>query len=162
MLGKDEHYCKSCPFRFCPPGMRVLAHDVHPKTSEWIEYVTLDRLLAESDVVSLHCPLLPDTKHLRMRRLRTSPRQRSRTLTPISPARRSKTKSATAASVQAERISPTARAAPMAAAIASANRLQVIRYATSPFRRAVCRGRGRWRGRWGTECRGGRVSPAAL
>ena len=45
-------------------GMRVLAHDAHPKTSEWIEYVTLDRLLAESDVVSLHCPLLPDTKHL--------------------------------------------------------------------------------------------------
>lgn len=45
-------------------GMKVLAYDVFPNPSTGLEYVTLDRLLAESDVVSLHCPLLPDTKHL--------------------------------------------------------------------------------------------------
>ena len=45
-------------------GMRVLACDAFPNPATGLEYVTLDRLLAESDVVSLHCPLLPETKHL--------------------------------------------------------------------------------------------------
>lgn len=45
-------------------GMKVLAYDAFPNPATGLEYVTLDRLLAESDVVSLHCPLLPDTKHL--------------------------------------------------------------------------------------------------
>ena len=45
-------------------GMRVLAYDAFPNPTSGLEYVTLDKLLAESDVVSLHCPLLPDTKHL--------------------------------------------------------------------------------------------------
>ena len=45
-------------------GMKVLAYDAFPNLATGLEYVTLDRLLAESDVVSLHCPLLPDTKHL--------------------------------------------------------------------------------------------------
>ena len=45
-------------------GMRILAHDAHPKSIEGIEEVSLERLLAESDVVSLHCPLLPETKHM--------------------------------------------------------------------------------------------------
>ena len=45
-------------------GMRVLAYDAFPNPASGLEYVTLDKLLAESDVVSLHCPLLPDTKHL--------------------------------------------------------------------------------------------------
>ena len=45
-------------------GMRVLAYDAFPDPATGLEYVTLDRLLAESDVVSLHCPLLPDTHHL--------------------------------------------------------------------------------------------------
>ncbi len=35
-----------------------------PNPATGLEYTTLDRLLAESDVVSLHCPLLPETKHL--------------------------------------------------------------------------------------------------
>lgn len=48
-------------------GCRVLAFDVHQNpecVAAGIEYVELDRLFAESDVVTLHCPLLPSTKHL--------------------------------------------------------------------------------------------------
>lgn len=43
-------------------GMRVLAYSrTHHKG---IEYVDLDTLLAQSDVVSLHCPLFPETRHI--------------------------------------------------------------------------------------------------
>lgn len=45
-------------------GMRVLAHDPYPNPSLGLEYVPLRTLLAQSDVVSLHCPLTPDTRHL--------------------------------------------------------------------------------------------------
>ena len=45
-------------------GMRVLAYDAFPNPASGLEYVTLDKLLAESDIVSLHCPLLPETKHM--------------------------------------------------------------------------------------------------
>jgi (S)-sulfolactate dehydrogenase len=51
-------------------GMRVIAHDPHiPATSEaWRELDTaphtLDELLRESDVVSLHVPLAPETRGL--------------------------------------------------------------------------------------------------
>lgn len=45
-------------------GMRVLAYDAFPDPATGLDYVPLDRLLAESDVVSLHCPLLPETKHM--------------------------------------------------------------------------------------------------
>lgn len=45
-------------------GMRVLAYDQFPKDGLEVEYVTLDRLFAESDVISLHCPLTPETHHL--------------------------------------------------------------------------------------------------
>jgi len=49
-------------------GMRVLAYDVYRQTilAEVLgfEYVPLETLLAESDVISLHVPLLPDTYHL--------------------------------------------------------------------------------------------------
>ncbi|GGM20992.1 lactate dehydrogenase [Micromonospora sonchi] len=48
-------------------GCRVLASD--PKQSEaaiaaGAEYVPLERLLAESHIVTLHCPLTTDTRHL--------------------------------------------------------------------------------------------------
>lgn len=46
-------------------GMKVLAFSTHPKKeleTENCRYASLDQLLAESDVISLHCPLFPDTK----------------------------------------------------------------------------------------------------
>ncbi len=49
-------------------GMRVLAHDVHPML-DWaaqhgIEYTDPRVLAAESDVISLHTPLTPETHHI--------------------------------------------------------------------------------------------------
>ena len=48
-------------------GCRVLAHDPFPRddvAATGAEYVDLDRLLAESDIITLHCPLTPETHHL--------------------------------------------------------------------------------------------------
>lgn len=45
-------------------GMRVLAYDKYPVGDSDIEYVTLDKLFAESDIISLHCPLTNETKHM--------------------------------------------------------------------------------------------------
>jgi len=48
-------------------GMRVLAHDlyqVEDLKALGIEYMPLDDVLSNSDVITLHCPLLPSTKHL--------------------------------------------------------------------------------------------------
>lgn len=47
-------------------GCRILAFDSHPKTAA--DYVPLDALLQQSDVVSLHTPLTADTHHLLDRR----------------------------------------------------------------------------------------------
>ncbi|MDX5346535.1 MAG: 2-hydroxyacid dehydrogenase [Hymenobacteraceae bacterium] len=48
-------------------GCRVLGYDVE-QDEEWqqlgVEYVELEELLAQSDIVSLHCPLTPQTHHL--------------------------------------------------------------------------------------------------
>lgn len=49
-------------------GTRVLAYDPFPMT-DWaaennIEYTSMETLLTESDVVSLHLPLTPETHHL--------------------------------------------------------------------------------------------------
>jgi len=50
-------------------GMRVAYHSRHPAPAEVVEALEaermpLERLLAEADVVSLHCPLTPETRHL--------------------------------------------------------------------------------------------------
>lgn len=48
-------------------GARVLAYDVAPSEglqALGIEYVSLDNLLAQSDIISLHCPLMEATHHL--------------------------------------------------------------------------------------------------
>ncbi|MBV8627116.1 MAG: 2-hydroxyacid dehydrogenase [Paraburkholderia sp.] len=49
-------------------GMQVLAYDPGTPAADLLalgaRYVPLDTLLAESDIVSLHCPLLPSTHHL--------------------------------------------------------------------------------------------------
>ena len=45
-------------------GMRVVAYDEYPSESgkSIAEYMSLDDLLRVSDVISLHCPLLPSTE----------------------------------------------------------------------------------------------------
>lgn len=45
-------------------GMRILAHDPHPIENADFEYVPLDRLLGEADIISLHCPLTDGTYHI--------------------------------------------------------------------------------------------------
>ena len=46
-------------------GMNVLVHTRTPKADgDGIRYVSLDELLAQSDYISLHCPLNDKTKHL--------------------------------------------------------------------------------------------------
>ncbi len=45
--------------------MRVIAYDLFPnKSLDYLEYVSLDELLATSDLISLHCPLTEETKHI--------------------------------------------------------------------------------------------------
>lgn len=47
-------------------GCRILAHDPFPDEGvrEYADYVPLEDLLRQADIVSLHCPLTPDTHHL--------------------------------------------------------------------------------------------------
>jgi len=48
-------------------GCRVLAHDVvkNPELDGgFAEYVSKEELFARSDIVTLHCPLMPDTYHM--------------------------------------------------------------------------------------------------
>lgn len=46
-------------------GMKVIAYDLYPNQElDFVTYVSLDQLLAESDLISLHCPLTPETHHL--------------------------------------------------------------------------------------------------
>ncbi len=44
-------------------GCHVLAFDAFPRTDLPVTYVDSARLLTESDVISLHVPLLPETRH---------------------------------------------------------------------------------------------------
>lgn len=45
-------------------GMRVIAYDKYPDLSSDIEYTSLEELWKQSDVISLHCPLNDETKHI--------------------------------------------------------------------------------------------------
>lgn len=45
-------------------GMKVLAYDKYPNESLDLEYTTLDNLFAQSDIISLHCPLTEESYHL--------------------------------------------------------------------------------------------------
>ena len=45
-------------------GMRVLAYDKFPAENTGFEYVTLDDLLKNADIISLHCPLTDETEHM--------------------------------------------------------------------------------------------------
>jgi glycerate dehydrogenase len=45
-------------------GMRVLFADHAPPKMEGVSFTPHDTVLAESDVISLHCPLLPATRNL--------------------------------------------------------------------------------------------------
>ena len=44
-------------------GMHVIVFDRHPADDD-IEYVSLEELFRRSDVISLHCPLTDETRHL--------------------------------------------------------------------------------------------------
>lgn len=47
-------------------GCRILASDpfINPDAKDFVEYVALETLYAEADIISLHCPLTPETDHL--------------------------------------------------------------------------------------------------
>lgn len=48
-------------------GVRIVAYDIYPSQAArdlGVEYVSMDELLRVSDVISLHCPLLPSTRHM--------------------------------------------------------------------------------------------------
>ncbi|MGL4609070.1 MAG: 2-hydroxyacid dehydrogenase [Trueperaceae bacterium] len=47
-------------------GCRLLAYDPFPnkQLESIVHYVTLEQLLSDSDVISLHCPLTPETHHI--------------------------------------------------------------------------------------------------
>ena len=51
------HICKGF-------GMKVLAYEPYPVKDAGINYVDLDELCRESDLISLHCPLTKETKHM--------------------------------------------------------------------------------------------------
>ena len=45
-------------------GMRVLAYDKFPNLTSGLDYVELPELLRQADVISLHCPLTDETRHM--------------------------------------------------------------------------------------------------
>lgn len=45
-------------------GMRVIAYDAYPAKDSGIDYLPLEELFRESDVISLHCPLTEETRHI--------------------------------------------------------------------------------------------------
>ena len=47
-------------------GTNILASDPYPnrEAEQFVQYVSRSRLFSESDIISLHCPLTPETHHL--------------------------------------------------------------------------------------------------
>lgn len=45
-------------------GMKILAYDKYPNPELGLEYVPLEVLFEQADILSLHCPLTEETKHL--------------------------------------------------------------------------------------------------
>lgn len=45
-------------------GMKILAYDLYPNESLDVEYVKLEQLFRESDIISLHCPLTDDSRYM--------------------------------------------------------------------------------------------------
>ena len=45
-------------------GMKVLAYDKFPADIPNVTYVTLDELFEKSDIISLHCPLTEESRHM--------------------------------------------------------------------------------------------------
>ena len=49
-------------------GMKILAYDLYPNKAEAerlnMEYVPLEELFRRSDIISLHCPLTPENRHM--------------------------------------------------------------------------------------------------
>ncbi|MDY3864521.1 MAG: 2-hydroxyacid dehydrogenase [Eubacteriales bacterium] len=45
-------------------GMKVLCYDPFPADDPSLTYVPLDGLFRESDIISFHCPLTPETRHM--------------------------------------------------------------------------------------------------
>ena len=45
-------------------GMKIIAYDRFPAADSGIEYVELDELFKNSDIISLHCPLNDETRHM--------------------------------------------------------------------------------------------------
>ena len=45
-------------------GMHVVAYDPYPNKELSVEYVSLEKLMTQADLISLHCPLTSETKHI--------------------------------------------------------------------------------------------------
>lgn len=45
-------------------GMRIIAYDKFPIENSDIDYVDIDTLFSESDIISFHCPLTEETQHM--------------------------------------------------------------------------------------------------
>ncbi len=45
-------------------GMKIIAYDKFPDKNSGIEYVSLDTLFEQSDIISFHCPLTDETYHM--------------------------------------------------------------------------------------------------
>ena len=45
-------------------GMRTIGYDLYPAKESVIEYTDLDTIYKEADIISLHCPLTDETRHM--------------------------------------------------------------------------------------------------